>query len=97
MTREEQINMANELYEVDVAMDAAADLLWIVMEEHFDTITCPDHFKADYTRIQTKLRAAREFLYQACRRMDFIMGEKTDITEAYKRSFAQLISYPMYE
>ena len=97
MTREEQINMANELYEVDIAMETASEVLRIVMDEHFDNLTCPDHFKLDYTRIQTKLRAAHEFLYQACLRMDFITGEKTDITEAYKRNFAELTSYPMYE
>ncbi|MBS5724637.1 MAG: hypothetical protein KHW59_02520 [Clostridiales bacterium] len=97
MTREEQIKMANELYEVDIAMETASELLWIVMDEHFDKITCPDHFETYYARIQTKLRAAHEFLYQACLRMDFLTGEKTDITEAHKRNFAELTSYPMYE
>ncbi len=35
MTREEQINMADELHEIDVAMETASKLLWIVMDEHF--------------------------------------------------------------
>ncbi len=95
MTHEEQITMSNEMLEVHVAMDSASALLGYIIDEDFCGATAPDYFEYNYERIQIKLCAVAEFLYKACLRMDFIVGEKTSITEAFKSNVAELMSYHM--
>lgn len=93
MTRQEQLMIDIVMFDTHFAMDTAANLLQITMDDYFISGKVYEDFASDYERIQTCLEAVREFLHQACLRMDFITGEETTLTEAYKRSSAELIAY----
>lgn len=93
MTHDEQIMISNEMYDVHIAMDTAANLLQDVIYGHFTEITAHKDFEFNYGNIQSRLTAVSEFLYQACLKMDFVTGEETPLTEAYKRNSAELIAY----
>ncbi len=92
MTRKEQIMISNEMLDVHYSMDVAADLLFGVIDDHFTLTTAHETVERDYETIRLQLTAVSEFLYQACLKMDFITGEETPLTEAYKRNYAELIA-----
>lgn len=93
MTYEEQLMIDTEMFDTHVAMDTAANLLQKTIDDYFMSNKVYKEFNSEYKRIQTCLEAVSEFLYQACLRMDFITGEETPLTEAYKHNSAELIAY----
>lgn len=80
-----------DLGELRTKLELADRLIWYIREEYFLSPEISDNLTIEYNRVQDRLEAASELLYQAHLLADLLSGDETTVTEVFKTKMNELL------